>query len=207
MKNGIKTLIAGLAMILAASLSFGQDGKLLQTELVKWSTGSNIKTRLLLLANNVHLDTSSTGQAGQWKRIDNTADSCSRAVRLGPDSNGIIRPINVFLLWETVRAVDGDSSTHAFRVQTRDKTYDSAYSGYIPRYTPWTTKGANTGYTGLQIQDSILVPNARGTAKTSQYGAFRVAGAQARLCPDDVAATADAAGDSLFLDSIRIITQ
>lgn len=199
------TLFALLALpLLAAETIDGQ--RTLQSALVTWATATDTgKTRLLFLGNNVYLDTSETGQAGEFKRIDNTADSCSQPFLITSDSTGITRPVWEYTLWLLTRSVDADSSTHVYRVQTRERQYLGPIAGKrIAGWTPWTTKGANSGYADVTIQDSILVANARTTAKRSQYSLFSVVGTQARLCPDDVAETAGTATDSIFADSLRV---
>lgn len=204
MKKVILFLFALLAVSAFSQTIVGQ--RVLSQKLITWSasTYSN-KTRLLFRGDNVYLDTSSTGQAGQWKRIDNGADSCSNAAPLVPDTNGIARPIWEYRLWETVRAVDKDSSTHVYRVNTRERVYDNSLK--TPRWTPWTRTGSNTGYTDVTVQDSILVPNAGTTAKVAQYALAMFAGSWARLCPDDVTGTANAATDSVFADSLFLFTR
>lgn len=203
----MKKLVLALYALVAANLF--ADGepvagqKTIRSPLVTWSaTGGTYagKTRLLFLGNNVYVDTSSTGQAGQFKRVDNGADSCSNAVPIVADTNGATRPVWEYRLWETVRSVDKDSSTHIYRVQTRERVYDG--TSKTVRWTPWTRSGSNTGYTDISIQDSIVVPNVGVTSKTSQYALASFLGSWARLCPDDIAATANAATDSVFADSL-----
>lgn len=176
--------------------------------LVTWSAASgnwSLKTRLLLLAGAVYIDTSATGQTGSWKRVDNAGDSCSNPFRLASDTNATSRPIWLYQLWETVRGVDGDSTSHTYRVQTRERVYDGTVKAV--RWTPWTRRGANAGYTDVVIQDSLLFANVGGTSKTAQYALGHYLGSWARLCPDDNDATANAAGDSVFADSLFHFTR
>lgn len=200
-------VLAALAVAYADGPIAGQ--KTVQLNLVTWSnSGGNWsnKTRLLFLGNNVYVDTSATGQAGQFKRVDNTADSCSNPFLLTADTNGTTRPIfQSPLLWEIVRSVDKDSSTHVYRLQTRERFYNATSKTIA--VTPWTEKGTGTGYADFTVSDSILIANAGTTNKISQYGMGSVFGSQARLCPDDVSATANAAGDSIFADSLRAFTR
>jgi hypothetical protein len=182
--------------------------KTVQKNLVTWSATSGnwmLKTRLLFLGDAVYVDTSATGQANQFKRVDNASDSCSNPFNLGADSNSTVRPVWLYQLWETVRGVDKDSTTHTFRVQTRERVWDG--STRTIRWTPWTRKGANTGFTDVTILDSLLMGNVQSTAKTSAYALGNYLGAQARLCPDDNIATANAAGDSVFADSLFHFTR
>lgn len=176
------------------------------SQLVTWTTGANTgKTRLLFLGNAVYLDTSSTGQAGAFKRIDNTSDSCSVPFLLTADSAGATRAADNFTVWGLFRGVDGDSTTHTYRFQQRERQYVLARSGgYVATWTPWTRRSANYGFDAEATTDSITFPNIGGTAKTSQYSHFEAVGTQARLCPDDIAGTANGAADSVFADSLRV---
>lgn len=176
--------------------------KVIRQSLVTWSTGAyKNKTRLLFLSTNVYLDTSVTGQAGQFVRIDNTADSCSNPFPIVADSNGTTRPVWEFRLWEQVRAIDKDSSQHVYRLQTRERIWNNTFKA--PLFTAWTMKGANSGYADVTVQDSLLFPTARVTTKISQYTLAFVAGSWARLCPDDVPGkTSPNSADSLFTDSL-----
>mgnify|MGYP000039954926 CR=1 FL=1 len=201
-------LIGLFAVSLFAEAEPVAGQKTVQKNLVTWSAANGnwlLKTRLLFLGNAVYVDTSATGQANAFKRVDNAADSCSNPFNLGSDSNGVVRPIWLYQLWETVRGVDGDSTSHTFRVQTRERVWDG--STRTIRWTPWTRKGANTGFADVTILDSLLIGNVKSTAKTSAYAVGNYLGSQARLCPDDNVATGDAAGDSLFADSLFHFTR
>lgn len=208
MKKALLTLLAAMAIpLLAGEAIEGQKG--LRVEPATWTTGANTgKTRLLILGGSVFLDTSTTGQAGSWKRIDNTADSCSQPVPITSDSTGTVRPIWEYRLWQLTRSRDADSSTHTFRVQTRERQFLGPIAGKrIAGWTPWTVKGANSGYADVTIQDSVLVANARTTSKVSQYSLFFVAGTQARFCPDNITGTATTNTDSIFVDSLRVFVR
>lgn len=202
------TLLAILALpLLAGETIEGQ--KPINVSPVTWNIGANIgKTRILILGGIVYLDTSATGQTGSWRRIDNTADSCSRPVLLTSDSTGAVRPIWEYRTWQLTRSRDADSSTHTFRVQTREREFLGSLPGkQIATWTPWTVKGANNGYADVTIQDSVLVANARTTSKVSQYSFFFVAGTQARFCPDNITGTATTNTDSIFVDSLRVFVR
>jgi len=201
-----------LALFTLGALAFA-DGpvsgqKIVQKSLVTWSAASgnwSNKTRLLFLANAVYVDTSSTGQANQFKRIDNAADSCSNPFLIAADTNGSTRPIWENRLWGTFRGVDKDSTGHVYHIQTRERVYDNTTK--TVRWTPWTIPGKNAGYTDISIQDSVTIPAASVTSKISQYALYHVAGSWARLCPDDNVATGNAAGDSAFADSLLNFTR
>jgi hypothetical protein len=185
--------------------------KSVQVSPVTWSATSGnwlLKTRILFLGNNVYVDTSSTGQAGQFKRVDNTADSCSNPFLLTSDTLGSLRPIwQTPLVWELVRSKDKDSSTHVYIIQTRERFFNNTTRSLF--WTPWTFAGNSSGYADFTVSDSILIPNVRADSisKWSQYGMGSVFGIQARLCPDDVAATANTATDSIFADSLKAYTR
>src|SRR4051812_4856910 len=201
-----------LILVFLASALFAEPGetvvgqRVVRQSLVTWNAGTNLlKTRLLRLNSSLYSDTSTTGQAGQWKRIDNTSDSCSNPFPLVSDTNGSIRPIWEFRIWETVRSVDKDSSTHQYRIATRERVYDG--STRISRWTPWTIPKKNSGYASVTILDTVVVPNVSTTAKAAQYVFGFVAGSWARLCPDKVVGTATAAGDSIFSDSTQVYSR
>ena len=103
-------LIGLFAVSLFAEAEPTAGEKTVQKSLVTWSAASGnwlLKTRILFLGDAVYVDTSATGQTNQFKRVDNTADSCSNPFNLGPDSNSTVRPAWLYQLWETVRGVDG----------------------------------------------------------------------------------------------------
>jgi hypothetical protein len=210
MKKILFALLAALALPLLAETIEGQ--KSLQVAPVTWTSGANTgKTRLKIVSpdsstHRVYLDTSTTGQTGAWKRIDNTADSCSQPFLITSDSTGVTRPVWENRLWQLTKAADADSSTHQYRVQTRERQHLSPVAGRrVVGWTPWTAKGANLGSNSVAMQDSILMANARFSgSKISQYSFFYVAGTQARLCPDNVAGTGKAIGDSVIVDSLRV---
>jgi hypothetical protein len=178
--------------------------KVTQISAVTWTTGANTgKTRILFLGNSVYLDTSSTGQTGAWKRIDNTSDSCSNAFLLAADTNGATRSAGDYGLWGLVRSVDADSSTHLYRMQYRERVYNG--TAKAPQFTPWTRVGANSIFNGAASPDTVAFPNAGTTSKISQFALFSAPlGTLARFCPDDVDGTAGAASDSVFVDSLRV---
>ncbi len=207
----MKILIT-LCLIFAASL-FAEANtiagqKTVNQSMVTWSAASgnwSNKTRLLFLGNNVYVDTSATRQAGEFKRIDNTADSCSNPFRLGTDTNGTSRPIWEYRLFGTFRSVDKDSGTHYYRVQTRERVYDGDTKSV--RWTPWTQSLRNFGYADVSIVDTLAIPNPGTTAKVLQYTLGSYLGSWARLCPDDNAGTANQATDSVFADSLNHVTR
>lgn len=196
-----------IAIMALCALAFGtetiQGQKAINSTFVKWTTGANVKTRLMFHIGNVYLDTSTTGQAGAWKRIDNTADSCSRPFLITADSTGSTRPIWEYRLWQVAKSVNTTLGLHVYRIQTRERVIDSSMGRQSSqRWTPWTMKGTNTGYLDVTVQDSVLMPSPRLTSKASQYSFGFVAGTQARLCPDNAPTTSASAGDSVIVDSL-----
>ncbi len=176
--------------------------------LVTFKAGANTgKTHGILLGNNVYIDTSTTGEANQFKRVDNTADSCSPPFFLGSDSLGGSRGIWENRAWGIFRSVDKDSGAMVFRVQTSELYNYGAVTAKTIVYTDWTRTGANSGYADVAVQDSVMIPVSGTTARLPQYAFFNVAGIRARLCPDDIAATANGATDTVHFDSIRVFTR
>lgn len=212
MKSIAFATLALLAVLAQAQNVVISGQHTLRVEPVTWTSATNTgKTRIKIVSpdsvnHRVWLDTSATGQTGAWKRIDNTADSCSQPFLITSDSTGVTRPVWEYRVWMLTKAVDADSSAHVYRVQTRERQFLGPIAGKrIAVWTPWTVKGANSGYTDVTVQDSVLVANIRhSAAKFSQYSFFHAAGTQARLCPDNVAGTAKAIGDSVIVDSLRV---
>lgn len=194
-----------IVLFALAFLAFG-DGKVtgqgsVNMALVKWTTGANTKTRLRFYTGNVYLDTSTTGQAGAWKRIDNISDSCSNPFLIASDSNGLARPIWEYRLWQSVKSVHATLGLHVYRIQTRERVYDDGVKR--TRYTPWTRTQQNSGYGDITVQDSILMPSPiASSTKSSQYSMGFITGTMARLCPDVAPTTSTSAGDSTIVDSL-----
>ena len=177
-----------------------------QKGLVTWTTGDNTgKTRIRIHQGQVALDTTTTGQTGAWKRIDNTADSCSQPFLIAADSNGSGRPIWEYRLWQKVKAVHATLGLHVYRIQTRERMYNATYKTLT--WTPWTLTQQNAGYADVTVQDSLLMNAPRSASNTSQYSFAFVAGTQARLCPDNAPTTSAAAGDSVIADSLTFTTR
>lgn len=190
-------------MLAILSLAMAQDGKIrgqtnVKNNPVTWNTGANYgKTSLRFLSNAVYLDTSTTGQLRYWKRIDNTADSCSQPYLIA-DSLGNTYATWQYRLDQLIRSVDAESGGVAYRIQTR---VPGMLNGKM-QWRPWTVKGANAGLGSDSIKDSVLFPPPRSTSRVSQYAEYRVNGVQARLCPDDDVTTANGAADTVYTDSI-----
>lgn len=174
--------------------------------LLTWTTGANTgKTRLRFLGNAVYLDTSATGQAGAWKRIDNTADSCSQPAFLASDTAALGLPVwQSPLVWvDKAKSADPDSSTFVLRIQTRQARFHPASKRWY--WTAWTRKGANSAHVGQVVQDSVLFSSLVGGAANTNYSLYHLAsvfGTQARYCPDDVEGTANGTNDSIIVDSV-----
>jgi hypothetical protein len=207
MKKALFTLLAALALPLLAETIEGQ--KRITNSLVTWNSAANTgKTRIRFHAGQVALDTSATGQTGAWKRIDNTADSCSQPFLIASDTSGRVVPVWEFRLWQKVKSVHATLGMHVYRVQTRERQYLGPISGkQVAGWTPWSYLGQNGGYADVTVQDSILMRAPRTVTNSSQYSFGFVAGAQARLCPDNTPETSSAAGDSVIADSLRFTTR
>ncbi|HLP41566.1 MAG TPA: hypothetical protein VK465_08680 [Fibrobacteria bacterium] len=204
-------VILGLLSIQIFGESYKTQGQgAVAQNLVTWTSGTNTgKTRILLLGNNVYLDTAAAGSLGQWKRIDNTADSCSLPVLLGSDSAGSALPIWMSpLAWAVTYSNDPANSAFVYRMQARLRRYDGSTKKTY--WTAWTRNGTNGAYVDVALQDSLLFPAAAGvTARTkvSQYAMGNIFGHQVRLCPDDTPTTGDDAADSVIVDSTYVITR
>lgn len=213
----MKKLIIGmvaLATLLSAQETI-QGQRKVQGGLIQWQntvTGLSHTRLRFLPGTGWFMDTSAAtvagalpGQSGQWKRIDNGADSCSIPNWLSSDSNGMTAPIWKFELSQIVKAADPDSSRHIYRIQTRVSHVLGNGSSLKRAWRPWTRAGRNSGSALSPIQDSILMGNIGGTALTkhSQRGLADLhGGVQFRLCPDDVTGTAGVVADTLILDSL-----
>jgi hypothetical protein len=202
--------IVALLTFLSAALIFADNGsifgqKMVRQTLITWTAGSNTgKTHGILLGNNVYIDTSTTGQTNQFRRVDNTADSCSDPFFIASDSLAGARPVWEYRLWGMFRSVDKDSSTHVYRVQTREVRF---VKNRTISYTAWTRAGTNSGYLDVTVQDTLVIPNIGTVARIPQYTLGMFAGTQARLCPDDIAGTANAATDTVHFDSLTVYTR
>jgi hypothetical protein len=198
----VLSLAAGLVW---ADMKITAQG-VVQKGIVTWTTGANTgKTRIRFYTGNVYLDTSSTGQTGAWKRIDNTADSCSQPFLIATDSSGTGRPIWEYRLWQKVKSVHATLGLHVYRIQTRERVYDG--TAKLVRWTPWTLTQQNAGYADVTVQDSLLMNAPRSASNTSQYSFAFVAGTQARLCPSEAPTTSIAVGDSVIADSLTFTTR
>lgn len=191
--------------VIAVFLSFGQGYRPGSSS--SWPSlityGSSNKTRLMRHIGNVYLDTSTTGQAGSWKRIDNTSDSCSNPFLVGSDSMGTYRPVHEESLFEKVKQVHATLGLHVYRIQTKELVYDLGAAGL--RWTGWTMKGVNSGYGGQDYQDSVLQVATGNTSNVQQRARFWVDGIYARLCPDIAPTTSTSSGDSTITDSTHYV--
>ncbi len=190
----MKTL---LTLLFLVSLGFSQaviiSGQGGNAAKVWWGTSSDSSLRILHRGGFVYYD--SAGGGTNYKRIDNTADSCSRpfpiASRMGT------YPIWKYELEGRVRAVNAASNAAVYRVETRyvrDETRGT--------YWGWRRRGALQGYADVTIQDSVSFPHTTVASKTTVAGLFFVTGDQARLCTDNATGTSTAAGDSVKTDTL-----
>lgn len=192
-------LISTLLLAVTASAWNTIQGKSNVTEdWVFWNTGSSaadsISTQIVFIGGNVYLDSSDT-----WIRIDDTADSCSKAVNLS-DGAHAIHPYDLRLLIGSVRSPSDDSNSVDFNIETRTQIYyKDSYGKYHTRYTDWMF------YEHPAILDSVqstvaFPGSATGTtAKVWTKSRFNVTGDQMRLCP---VTPADITADSVLIDSL-----
>lgn len=200
MKKFIVLLLAisGLGFAQAISI-FGQIDVV--DERVTYGSDSAIQIRIL--GGQVHRDTSTTDTAQQWKRQDNTSDSCSNPIYLGRTA----KPVWKFAIHEMVRARDPDSSAMVYRTEVRRKRGQYRND---ETWGPWVRVGNGSGYIDVTVQDTVAMPNLRYAASTwgARYGMFFVGdGTQIRVCPDVLVTTANGATDTLLLRNTRLISR
>lgn len=184
-------LLASMAWPQTATIS-GQRG---YGSFVYWGTATDSSLKTLQLVDNHYWDSS-----GTWVRNDNRADSCSRPFPIGLGVGAY--PIWKYELERRVRSKDADSGTMVYRVETRyiRNATDKTYWG-------WRPKGRLVGFADVSILDSVIAPSPGVTTKTSTGNLFFVTGDEARLCPDALPGTANAATDSIFNDTLIVRRQ
>lgn len=165
---------------------------------VFWGTSADSSLRILHRGGFVYYD--SAGGGTNYKRIDNTADSCSRPFLLA--SRMGTYPVWKYELEARVRAVNATSNAAVYRVETRyvkDETKGT--------YWGWRRRGKLAGYADVTVQDSVVMAHTDLTTKTTVSGLFFVTGDQARLCTDNATGTSTAAGDSAKSDTLIVWRQ
>lgn len=215
----MKKILFGVMLFVVAILSAQetiQGQRKVQGGLVAWKntvTGLTHTRLRFLPGTGWYMDTSIAtvagalpGQSGQWKRIDNGADSCSLPLFLSSDSNGLTAPIWKFELEGIVKTPNPAASTHIYRIQTRNAHVIGNVSSLKRLWRPWTRVGRNAGSTLSPIQDSIVFPHLTGGTANVKYAQRGIAdlhgGTQFRLCPDDLTGTSATATDTLMIDSL-----
>lgn len=207
MQSKLITLAVAMLFCLSAGQETIQGMRKVQGGLVTWknSVTGSYHTRIRILSGQVSLDTSTTGQAGQWKRIDNTVDSCSREIFLASDSLGMTAPVWLFRLSGIVKAHDVDSSTHVYRIPTRILHNYGVGSSLKRAWRPWSRPAKNNGISEVTVQDTCLMKSLSGVTANStveQYCMATLFGTQAKLCPDNITGTATVSTDSIIIDSL-----
>ncbi len=200
MKKIIVLLLAlsGLGFAQAISI-FGQVDVV--DERITYGSDSAIQIRIL--GGQVHRDTSTTDTSQQWKRQDNTSDSCSNPIYLGRTA----KPVWKYTIHEMTYARDPDSSAMVYRTEVRRKR------GQYPRdeaWGPWVRVGNGEDYIDVTIQDTVPMPALRYAASTwgARYASFFIGdGTQIRVCPDVLVTTASGATDTLLLRNSRLIAR
>lgn len=204
---GAMVAVAALAQTTApgtnsASVNVGGQTSIF-SGLVTW--GSYNGVNLLTTGRAVYVDTTPATEARTLKRIDNGADSCSNPFWISRDSLEKAGSIWHFRIEPLVKTTDKDSSTMVYRVETRSFDFLGAPT-YKYRARPWSIPGKNIGDDMTTIKDTVLIPNHYvAQVKRTQYGFVTVYGAQARICPDAVAATHGVAADTTYHDSVRVV--
>lgn len=166
----------------------------------RWVTwGSYGSMRLRIKNRQLFAD---TNMAGGWKRIDNTADSCSQYFWIA-DTGGS-DPIKYMRFSIGVQAhTVADSTTHAYHVYTREiNNYKK--NTFFADQPPYR----NNGVTGIQvILDTIFIPNVKQTTKARQSSMFFAPGDQAKVCWYALPGMAYLAADSVTIDSMYVETE
>lgn len=169
-------------------------------ERLTWGSDSAIQLRFLV--GQVHRDTSTPDTLQHWKRIDNTADSCSNPVYIGRT----VSPVWKFALHEMVYARDPDSSTIVYRWEVRRRRLQHRKD---TTWGPWVAMRQGVGTVNDPVQDSVVMPNITDVAASTwsaRYGLFFLGdGVQARACPDQTAGTAITNTDTLITRNHRLI--
>lgn len=152
----------------------------------------------------VYIDTSASGQAGEYKRIDNTADSGrSNPVLIQFDSTGRYLPTgNIGLVFSTkANGANVDSNGIQFKAYRRWVFPYKANSGQ--RSTAYSYPGKN----GAGMVDTVACSNNGGLAnvKMVHYGEITPHGTYVRFRPDRIAATGKVVTDTSKFDSLQVI--
>lgn len=187
-------LLAGIAQ----SQKVVVTGNSNDIEKVYWGTSSDSSLKILHHAGFVYYD--SAGLGTNYKRIDNTADSCSRPFWIATRTGTY--PTKQLELEGRVRAVNAASNAAVYRLETR---YVQNLSQGL--YYGWRRRGKVASYTGAAILDSVSMPHTGVTSKTTVGGLFYVTGDQARLCTDNATGTSTTAGDSVKTDTLVVRRQ
>lgn len=170
----------------------GQGGEAVK---VWWGTATDSSLKeMWLVASHYH------DSAGTWVRDDNRADSCSRPFRISTDMGTY--PIWKYEFETRRRSKDKDSGSIVYRVETRYQANSTKGTDW-----GWRRKGMITGYADVTIVDSVITPTPTVVTKSTVGGLFFVTGDQARLCPDELPATANGTADSIFGDTAIVRRQ
>ncbi|MEO7778507.1 MAG: hypothetical protein ABIY63_13325 [Fibrobacteria bacterium] len=186
----MKTL---LYLLFLASLALAQrtviSGQAGVASYVWWGTATDSTLKELWLVDKHYHDS-----AGTWVRDDNRADSCSRPFKIATDMGTY--PVWLYELETRTRALDPDSNARAYYIETRFIKNSTKKD-----YWGWRRRGMVRGSLNMNYQDSISIPTTLSTSKRTVAAQFAVTGDEARLCPDEIASTANAAGDSIKSDT------
>lgn len=151
----------------------------------------------------VYIDTSASGQAGEYKRIDNTSDSGrSNQVLIQHDSTGRYLPNgNIQLIFST-RANGANVDSNGLQFKAYRRFVLPYKDGNTRRTGAWSYPGKN----GAGMVDTVACSANGGLANVKQvhYGEISPHGTFIRLRPDRIAATGKVVTDTSKFDSLWI---
>lgn len=151
----------------------------------------------------VYVDTSASGQAGEYKRIDNTSDSGrSNPVLVQGDATGRYLPErNPLLVFSTKgSAANLDSNGIQLKVFRR---FDMPYKTAPRTASTYSYPGKN----GAGMVDTVAATSNGGLAnvKVTHFGEVSPHGTYWRIRPDRIAATGKVVTDTSKFDSIWVV--
>jgi hypothetical protein len=195
MKNLLTLLLFAVAVAFPQRMIMsGQGGSSVK---VWWGSSTDSSLKIMHRGGFVYYDSASLNT--NWKRIDNTSDSCSRPFAIASEGT---YPVWKYELEGRVRAVNATSNAAVYRVETR-----YVKDPIKQTYWGWRRVRMLTGYTDVSVQDSTVFPHTGVTTKSTLGGLFFVTGDQARICTDNASGTSTAAGDSVKTDTLIVRRQ
>jgi hypothetical protein len=198
----MKSLMIVLGLLLCVIAGQPQTGqRVVRVEWIKWDPGSSdtdTTTKIVFNDQKVYADSS-----GTWKRIDNTADSCSYPFWLG-SGDGAVHPIWYQALFPLIDADDDVAQNHGFRIEVRNRLSIENTAGRLYRvWGRWIATDMNSSSTDITVDDSVATIAPGTGSKVRQELRFATSGEQGRVCPSDFSGYA--AGDTTENDSMYYI--